>query len=50
MKVYAERPKLDLQQFYFPKGQLRKHEVIDVGHKSKDADPLRPANLLDPQG
>ncbi len=39
MKGYAERHGLDLQQFYFWKGQLRKLGVIDTGQNGHDIAP-----------
>ena len=39
MKAYAEKHGLDLQQFYFWKGQLRKLGVIDAGQNRRDIAP-----------
>ena len=38
MKAYAERHGLDLQQFYFWKGQLRKLGVIDAEQNRRKAE------------
>jgi len=38
MKAYAERHSLDLQQFYFWKGQLRKLGVLDAEQNRRTAE------------
>jgi len=49
MKAYAEKHGLDLQQFYFWKGQFRKLGVIDAGQNRRAIAPASatPAQHLD---
>ena len=44
MKAYAESHGLDLQQFYFWKGQLRKLGVIDGVQNRRKAEPASTAS------
>ena len=48
MKAYAEKHGLDLQRFYFWKGQLKKLGVIDVKAGGRSLDAVRVVPAADP--